>query len=96
MSSNTSVRYVDGFPFELLLEGFNKAVLVHQDHFEEYVLDSLPSNLESIGVDGMLCRTDINKFSRIFFVRWRPEGSGKRYGVNLWGEKFYIKSTEEL
>lgn len=92
-------RYVNNFPFELLLVGFNKAILVHQELFDEqerYVLDGLLDELSELGVDAMLCRTDINRHSRNFFLKPRLPDGDKLYGLKFWGDKFYKPSVLAL
>lgn len=90
------LRYVCDFPYELLLIGFNKAILVHQDrfdYFENYVLNELQNELDEIEFSCKLCRSDINKFSRNFFLQLRADDkSDKLYGIKFWGERFYQPS----
>lgn len=92
-------RYANEFPFELLLVGFNKAILVHQELFDEqerYVLDGLLDELSELGVDATLCRTDINRHSRNFFVKPRLPDGDKLYGLKFWGDRFYKASALAL
>ena len=93
-------RYARRLPFELLLVGFNKGVLVHEaafDRFERFVLNDLLWELKKYRVDATLVRTDIHAHTRAFFVR--PKGSpaeDDRYGRHIWGERFYAPSNEHL
>lgn len=93
------LRYAESFPYELLLVGFNKAVLVHEDMFdywESYVLDDL---LEEMSENGVLCkliRSDVNEHSRSFFMRTRKESEDIFYGLKFWGDRFYKKSSTIL
>lgn len=94
------LRYVCEFPYELLLVGFNKAILVHQDQFdyyEDYVLNELLDELEQIEFTCRLCRTDINPLSRSFFLQYRLDpDAGRLYGTDFFGETFYQPSREYL
>ena len=94
------LRYTRDFPFELLLIGFNKAVLVHQDRFdyyEDYVLNELLDEFEQFDFKCMLCRSDINALSRNFSLRIRhDDNSPKLYGTKFWGETYYQPSGNYL
>ena len=94
------LRYVEGFPYELLLIGFNKCVLVHQDHFDDWealVLGQLLGELRLGGVDGTLFRTDIHRHARGFFVRAKASPADPdRYGTAFWGDRFYAPSAKVL
>lgn len=87
------LRYTTEFPFELLLIGFNKAILVHQsmvDLWTDFILSKLePLMLES-GYSIKLHRTDDNLDSRCFFVAPRAKGDVERYyGTKWFGDRFY-------
>ena len=92
------LRYTENFPFELLLTGFNKAILVHESRFDEnedFVLNGLFDELEKRHISLQLCRSDVNKFSRSFFIKELPKGETNRYyGTKFWGDKFYQPSRE--
>jgi hypothetical protein len=93
------LRYVEKFPFELLVIGFNKAILVHQTNFDEneqYVLIHLLDDLESAGLICKLYRTDINEHSRNFFVGPRLATDEKLYGTRFFGDRFYRHSKVML
>lgn len=94
------LRYVEAFPYELLLIAFNKCVLVHEDDFDDYealVLDRLLPELRQADIDATLFRTDIHPRSRGFFVRAKGQaGEADRYGTAFWGERFYRPSAEVL
>lgn len=93
------LRYARSFPFELILIGFNKAILVHESRFfmaEKYVLKSLLSDLEIAGITAKLVRTDNHERSRGFFVKQRAaDDNEKHYGVGFFGQKFYIPNLRE-
>lgn len=94
------LRYTTDFPFELLIIGFNKAILVHEDKFdywEQLVLDQLLEELSSYSLSCQLCRSDVNQHSRNFFVRTKSDPTAPDlYGVNFWGDKFYGTSKSIL
>lgn len=88
------LRYSAGFPFEVLLIGFNKCFLVHSDHFkqhEAFVLDQLLHVAErDYGLPLRLARTDNHPQSRGFCVTKRAEPGGeRRYGTAFFGDRFY-------
>lgn len=86
-------RYVKNNPFELLLIGFNKGILVRTEVFheyEEYVLRSLQRDLLQLGLDTTLFRTDVCKESRAFSIRAKQKKTDPDlYGLHIWGDKFY-------
>jgi hypothetical protein len=86
-------RYVKNNPFELLLIGFNKGILVRTEVFheyEEYVLSSLQRELIQLGQDTTLFRTDVCKESRAFSIRTKQKKTDPdRYGLHIWGDRFY-------
>ena len=87
-------RYRENFPWELLLIGFGKAILVNESRFnywEEFVLDRLYDDLMCYGVRTMLHRTDVTKWSRAFYLRVAKDDEPVRYGLNTWGDRFYRK-----
>ncbi len=90
------LRYACDFPYELLLIGFNKAILVHQnqfDYYENYILNDLLDDLEQIEFNCKLCRSDINEHSRNFALQLQNNSKEDRlYGTKLWGEIFYQPS----
>ncbi|MCU0922311.1 MAG: class I SAM-dependent methyltransferase [Burkholderiaceae bacterium] len=94
------LRYVEAFPYELLVIGFNKCVLVHQDRFDAWealVLDRLLGGLRLAQLDCTLFRTDIHRHSRGFFVRTKAApADADRYGTAFWGERFYQPSARVL
>lgn len=94
------LRYTSDFPYELLLIGFNKAVLVHQDQFdyyENYVLNDLLDELEKYDFYCKLCRSDINQHSRSFSLSYRASPDADQlYGTKFWGKKFYQPSKTFL
>ncbi|HIE82725.1 MAG TPA: class I SAM-dependent methyltransferase [Dehalococcoidia bacterium] len=93
------LRYVHQFPFELLVIGFNKAILVHQekfDYFEDYVLGDFVNDIEETGILCKLFRTDINIHSRNFFVAARAANDDPRYGQKFFGDTFYQQSRQIL
>lgn len=94
------LRYVEGFPYELLLIAFNKCVLVHQDDFDDYealVLDRLLPELRLAAIDATLFRTDIHPQSRGFFVRAKAQANeADRYGTAFWGDRFYGRSADAI
>ncbi len=94
------LRYVEAFPYELLVIGFNKCVLVHQDDYDAYeamVLDRLLDELRDGGVQATLFRTDVHRHARGFFVRAKANASEPdRYGTAFWGDRFYRPSASVL
>lgn len=86
-------RYVDKLPLELLLIGFGKGILVHQDAFsdwEAFVVESLQDKLREFDLDSMLYRTDDSKFSRAFSITKKANAEQPdRYGTNIYGDRFY-------
>lgn len=91
------LRCTTDFPFELALIGFNKAIFVHQDKFsdvEEYILDDILDDLLSAGLTCKLCRADINKYSRNFFVAPRIQTEDDRYGLSFFRDMFYKTSAD--
>ncbi len=92
------LRYTTNFPFEILAIGFNKCILVHEDHFAEqeaFVLDELIAEMDSeYGYLCRLARTDNHPLSRGFCVTRRasPE-SERRYGTGFFGDRFYRRSN---
>lgn len=89
-------RYAKNFGFELLLIGFGKAFLVHSSEFEyweSFVLDGLQNERKKYGLNSMLTRTDINSLSRAFSIQSkRTDEDPDRYGLHIWGDKYYQKS----
>ncbi|MFY7806406.1 MAG: class I SAM-dependent methyltransferase [Limnoraphis robusta] len=93
------LRYKMDFPYELLLIGFNKAILVREelfDYWEGYILDDLLNDMANSNVLCKLYRTDINKNSRSFYVGTRNNEEDAYYGLNIWGDQFYRRSTNSL
>jgi len=94
------LRYSKNFPYEVLLIGFNKCVLVHQDAFdayEKYVLDSILSDLFLYNLSCTLIRSDIHEHSRGFFVKTKSSpADGDRYGTSFWGDRFYQTASDFL
>jgi|TARA_B110000967_G_scaffold210000_1_gene269408 hypothetical protein len=94
------LRFVQKFPFELLLTGFNKAVLVHQDmfdEFEDYVLSGLMPDMAEAGIPTKLSRTDINEHSRNFYLAGKAAADPEeRYGEKFFGDTFYQPSRHKL
>ncbi len=90
------LRYAESYPFELVLIGFNKAILVHESRFaaaESYILSCLLDDLDAAGILCKLVRTDANQRSRNFFVRTRePSDLETHYGVRFMGDQFYKPS----
>lgn len=89
------LRYAENMPFELVLIGFNKAVLVHQDRFEDvenYILSGLLDDLEQMDIVAKLVRTDNNERSRAFHVRHRRSTEERHYGTQFFGDRFYRTS----
>lgn len=91
------LRYAQQFPFEILLVGFNKCILVHSDRFkkdEEFILDQFLSEMENqYGVYCRLARTDNHERSRGFFVSRRPAIDPELYyGRAFFGDRFYQRS----
>lgn len=92
-------RYKESFPYELLLVGFNKAILVHEDAFdfyEEYMLSSFIEDMNTNGISCKLVRSDVNRHARSFFVRTKKANEDTYYGLSFWGDRFYQKSSEIL
>jgi hypothetical protein len=88
------LRFAQQFPFEILLIGFNKCILVHSDRFREnesFVLDRLLDEMESqYGFVCRLARTDNHEQSRGFFLARRPPNDTERfYGRSFFGDRFY-------
>jgi hypothetical protein len=88
------LRYTADYPFEVLLIGFNKCILVHGDHFaahEAFVLEHLIDVLENdYGYLCRLARTDSHRLSRGFNLTLRPTPEAdKRYGIAFFGDRFY-------
>ena len=93
-------RYVEKLAFELLLIGFGKAVLVCSEKFdmwEQFVLADLQSKLGDKKLQTTLYRTDINSHSRALSIQQKrnPE-EPDRYGLNIWGQRFYTDSSSIL
>lgn len=89
------LRYAENFPWELILIGFGKGVLIHESRFdfwEGWILKDLQDEFLRLGVDTVLHRTDISKHSRAFFIRGGNGSEPGRYGLNVWGERFYVQS----
>lgn len=91
------LRYTTNFPFEILLIGFNKCFLVHQDRFliqEEFILDELVTQLQNdYGHLCRLSRTDNHPRSRGFCVTRRATVDAEvRYGTTFFGDRFYQRS----
>ena len=89
------LRYKMNFPYELLLIGFNKAILVREelfDYWEEYVLDNLLNEMAENNVLCKLYRTDVNSHSRNFYLSVRKDDEESYYGLNIWGDRFYKSS----
>ena len=86
-------RYAKNNPFELLLMGFGKGVLVKSNVFnqyEDFVLKTLQSNLTELNLPTTLYRTDFCEESRAFSIREKNNDSDPdRYGLHIWGDKFY-------
>ena len=89
------LRYSLNFPWELALVGFEKGVLVHEtqfDFWESWILRDLQDEFLSMNVDTVLHRTDVSKFSKAFYLKNRNGSEPRRYGLNIWGNKFYLPS----
>lgn len=90
------LRYTTDFPFEIILIGFNKCVLVHSNHFhrhEAFVLDELIDLLQAeYGYICRLSRTDNNPLSRGFCINRRTLTEPVRYGTAFFGDRFYQRS----
>ena len=86
-------RYANEYPFELLIIGFGKGILVHQDMFntyEAFVINELQEKMSGIGLNTTLFRTDYSNHSRAFSIATKKNASDPDlYGVNIWGKKFY-------
>jgi Methyltransferase domain len=90
------LRYKMNFPYELLLIGFNKAILVREelfDYWEKYLLENLLSEMAENDVLCKLYRTDINVNSRNFYLSTRKNDEECYYGLNIWGDRFYKSSN---
>lgn len=86
------LRYKEDFPWELAIVGYGKAVLVHEARFgywENYILESLQDEMLRFGVGTVLYRTDMSEYSRGFYIRASDDSEPKRYGLNIWGDRFY-------
>ncbi|WP_287325172.1 class I SAM-dependent methyltransferase [Okeania sp. SIO1F9] len=93
------LRYKLNFPYELLLVGFNKAILVREelfDYWEQYVLDDLLNDMAEGDFWCKLYRTDINNNSRSFYIKERKKEEEVYYGLNIWGDRFYKRSANFL
>jgi hypothetical protein len=93
------LRYSMNFPYELLLVGFNKAVLVREelfDYWEGYVLDDLLNDMAANNISCKLYRTDISKNSRAFYLCARKNEEDIYYGLKFWGDRFYKRSKNVL
>jgi hypothetical protein len=89
-------RYALGSPFELLLQGWGKAILVRTAAFEKYekfVLEELQQVLRGLGMETMLARTDAVSEARAFsIVLKKGPGEPDLYGLRVWGDRFYRPS----
>lgn len=93
------LRYQMNFPYELLLIGFNKAILVREelfDYWEGYILNNLLNDMAENNILCKLHRTDINKNSRSFYLTTRKNEEDSYYGLNIWGDRFYKRSSNVL
>lgn len=93
------LRYKMNFPYELLLIGFNKAILVREelfDYWEQYILENLLNDMAESNILCKLYRTDINKNSRSFYIGTRNNEEDAYYGMNIWGDRFYKRSGNLL
>ncbi len=91
-------RYLKRNPLELLIMGFGKAVLVHTEVFAEYerfILNALQVRLRELDCDTTIFRTDACSESRAFSIAKKKLATDpNRYGLNVWGERFYQPSRE--
>jgi hypothetical protein len=91
-------RYALGGPFELLLQGWGKAILVRTAAFgsyEKFVLEDLQPILRGLGMETMLARTDAVPESRAFsIVLKKGPDEPDRYGLRVWGDRFYRPSVQ--
>lgn len=91
------LRFAKGLPFEVLLVGFNKCVLVHEAafaHYERFVLYDLLWELRAYRIDAMLARTDVHPRSRGFHLRVKASpDEDEHYGRRIWGDRFYQPSA---
>lgn len=87
------LRY-QGCEWELLVTGFNKAILVNKRIYDIYSKRLIELFSADIFINGelwpvQLCRTDISEWCRSFTVRPRGEDEDHFYGRKIWGDRFY-------
>lgn len=94
------LRYAKSFPWEVLVIGFNKCILVHEtlfDSYERYVLNDFLKDLATANLDCKLYRSDINRHSRGFSIFKKKDPTEETYyGQSFWGNRFYQSSNEYL
>jgi hypothetical protein len=92
------LRYAKQLPWEILLIGFNKCVLVHEEYFdgyERFVLSDLLNMLRGYGSNCALCRTDVHPRSRAFSIRLKGAPTEDDfYGRNTFGDRFYRPASQ--
>lgn len=86
-------RYVKNNPFELLMVGYGKGILVRTEVFsvyESFILDVLQPEMHEMGCSTTLYRTDVCPESRAFSIANKKlPADADRYGLNIWGDRFY-------
>jgi hypothetical protein len=85
--------YTTGSELEVLLHTDNKAYLCRRADFPFYarfVLEELQDVLRRAGIDCFLARTENDSHYRGFSLgRKRPPQEPERYGLHIWGDRFY-------
>ncbi len=94
------LRYAKAFPYEILLIGFNKCILVHNNAFDDYesfILDVFIDRLRDYELDCKLARTDVHEKSKGFSVvkKTSPQ-EDDRYGMNFLGDRYYKPSSSGI
>lgn len=93
------LRYSAHFPFEVLVTGWNKCVLVHEsafDLYEQYLLQDFIGELEEAGVSAQLSRTDIHPRARGFTIGVKSAPNSPNFYGGKWAEQFYVPSKQYL
>lgn len=90
------LRYARQSEFELLLQGWGKAILVRSavfSQYEDFVLSTLQPTLAELGCPTTLFRTDVAPEARAFSIALKKAPSDPdRYGLSIWGDRFYRSS----
>lgn len=85
--------YTRGSELEVLLHADNKAYLCRRadyPYYAAFVLERLPGRLREAGFDCYLARTDDDSHYRAFsLARKREAGDPDRYGLHIWGDRYY-------